>query len=199
MAKNSEKLKLRGFAVYPKTDRPYRYDQSAGRSVVDYDNGRYELNVALSAEQAEGFQKIIKAVAKEGGLKTVKNWPWKPEVDKDTGDETGRILFVAKQNAMSKDGTPKKISHYDASAERLPATFKLTTGSEVIMACRPGVYKTLGGGVTLYLDAVQVLNYVEYQGGENPFGKEDGSFVKSDDESEDEIIEENNEEENADF
>jgi hypothetical protein len=185
MAKPAEAFFLpRGAAVHPKTDKPYRYDAEAERSVPDPD-GAFEIKVAVSAEDAEAIQKRIKDFAKAEGLKTVKNWPWSDEIDRDSGEPTGRVLFKAKQYGKTKEGKAKFIAHYDSAAAPLPKDFKLTSGSEILTQVRPRAYKTLGGGVSLSLLAIQVLRYVEYN--RNPFKpQEDGEFRHEADEDEDE-------------
>jgi hypothetical protein len=164
-----------GQAVYPKTDRPYKYDKAAKRSVPDPD-GMYELNVALDAADAEEVIERLKEFAKEQGLKAVKNWPWKEEVDRETDEPTGRIIFKTKQYGKTKEGRSKRLLHADGAGNPLPKTFKLTSGSTVSVQVFPKTFKELGGGVKLSLEALQVLRYVEYDN--NPFkAREDAEFV----------------------
>lgn len=175
-----------GAAVYPKTDRPYKYDKAAKRSVPDPD-GMYELEVALDAADAEPVIEKLKEFAKEEGLKpsSVKNWPWKEEVDKETDEPTGRIIFKTKQYGKTREGATKRILHVDGGGSPLPKTFKLTSGSLISVQVRPKAFKELGGGVKLSLEGIQVLRYVEYDN--NPFkAREDAEFhAEPEDEADD--------------
>jgi hypothetical protein len=172
-----------GQAVYPKTDRPYKYDKAAKRSVPDPD-GMYKLEVALDAADAEPVIEQLKAFAKAEGLKSVKNWPWKEEVDKDTDEPTGRVIFKTKQYGKTREGATKRVLHADGAGRPLPKTFKLTSGSTVSVQVRPKTFKELGGGVKLSLEAIQVLRYVEYDN--NPFkAREDAEFVNEPEDVED--------------
>lgn len=180
MAKNdrpkSKNLKVKGIARYPKTHAPYKYDNASKKSVLDWDNGKFQLEVVVSADAAAPLMSEIKAAATEAGLDLdeVRNWPYKPEKDA-AGKKTGNVIFKATQYGKAKDGTKRKIAHYDAKAQMITGDFRLTGGSTVIMAARTNPFTQLGGGVSLYLDAVQVLKYAEYAGN-NPFSQEEGDF-----------------------
>lgn len=184
--KKVEKIYIRGIARYPKTDRAYKFDKAAKRSVPDPE-GKLSIEVIVDGEVAKSIEDKIKAHAKEGGLKiaTVKNWPFADELDKENDDEpTGRIVFKAWQYGSNKDGTIRKMGHFDSRGKALPSTFRLTSGSEVIIAVRPNAFKELGGGVNLYLDGVQVVKYVPYQGGNPGFGAVGDGEYYADDENE---------------
>jgi hypothetical protein len=198
--KKAPRLYIRGIARYTKTDKAYKFDKAAKKSVPDPD-GKLSIEVILDSEAAEAHQETIKNFAKEAGLKlaNVKNWPFKPELDKDNDDEpTGRIVFGAWQYGKSKDGATRKMVHVDSRGKVLPSGFRLTSGSEVIIAVRPNAYKELGGGVNLYLDGVQVVKYVERDG--NPgFGVvSDGEFTADDEDESDNAFTSNDSGEEAD-
>lgn len=180
------KLFLKGTARYPKTNTPYRYDKALKKSVVDEKEGKYTIEVVMPAPEAQSFIKAIEEVASEAGLKlkNVKNWPFKDEVDEDD-NETGNVIFKASNRATTKSGEKRSIAHFDAKAKPLGKDFKLTGGSTVIVAARPSAFKELGGGVTMYLDGVQVIKYVPYAGGNPGFTAQDG-FATDDDEDGDE-------------
>lgn len=179
------KFFIKGIARYPKTSTPYRYDKALKKSVVDLEKGKYQLEVIVEEETADKFIQQIKDYAVENGLKlkNVKNWPFKDEVDSDE-NETGRVIFKASNHATSKSGEKRSIAHFDAKAKPLGKDFKLTGGSEVIMACRPSTFKELGGGATLYLDGVQVIKYVPYEAANPGFTAQEG-FGSSDDDDDD--------------
>lgn len=178
MAKKNA-ISIRGKARWPKLDQPYKYDMAAQRSVPDPD-GKLSIDVIVDAGPAEKIITAIKAAAREGGLTKVKNWPYEPETDRETGEETGRTIFKAWQYGKKKDGSVRKMPHWDAKVEKLPDGFRLTSGSEVIISVRPSAYKTLGGGVCLYLDGVQVVKYVEPDGNPGFTAVDDGEFYRED-------------------
>lgn len=181
------KFFIRGIARYPKTSTPYRYDKAQKKSVVDLEKGKYQLEVIVPVDEAEKFIEQIKNFAVEGGLKlkNVKNWPFKDDVD-DDDNETGFVIFKASNHATSKDGSKRTIAHFDAKAKPLGKDFKLTGGSTVIMACRPSTFKELGGGVTMYLDGVQVIKYVPYEAANPGFTSQEGYGSDDDDDDGDE-------------
>lgn len=166
----------RGAAVYPKLDRPYTFDKTKSKSFPDPD-GKFEVSLALSEKDAEAFKSKIIAWAKAQGVKPekLKNMPWKNEEDKE-GEETGRVLFKFKQYGKNKDGTAKRIGHFDAKANPLVSSFKLTSGSTIIVGGSASLYKELGGGISLSVTAVQVIEYREYDVA-NPFGDEGDGYV----------------------
>mgnify|MGYP003333535624 CR=1 FL=1 len=160
---------IRGIAAYPKLNAPYRYDQTLRKSVVDHENGSYSVDIIVDAAAAKTVKAAIEAAAKTGGVKAIKNPPWTAEEDATTGEPTGRVRFKAKGYAKRKDGTPNRISHFDANARPMPADTRLTSGSDVRVQVYPRVFTALGGGVRLEINAVQVLRLVAYEG-HNPFG-----------------------------
>jgi hypothetical protein len=172
-------LKIKGVARYPKLHAPYVYVKADNKSVIDWEKGKFQLEVAMTEAEAAPFISAIKDAAVEGGLDLddVKNWPYKVEKDKETKKKTGNIIFKATQYGSSKDGKKRKIALFDAKAKGLPGDFRVTGGSIVNMAVRTNVFEQLGGGVNLYLDGVQILKYVPYEGANPGFAaEEEGDF-----------------------
>jgi hypothetical protein len=99
----------------------------------------------------------------------------------DANDKNnGKIIFNANQNHKSADGQYTfTVDMYDAEAkmiepDKLPSIGWGTKGNiSVSFFC--WTHKT-DKGVKLNLEAVQILDLVEY-GGENPFEAEQGSYV----------------------
>lgn len=177
----------RGVAVYPKLDKPRKWDDTAQRSVEALD-GKYEVSVALSSEVAEPLKASILNFAKAQGLKResdLKNVPWKAEVDKATDEETGRVLFKFTNYGTNRDGSLKRIPQFDAAAKPLAKSFRLTSGSEVKIAGTADYYvKGANKGIRLLVDGVQVLKFVE-QEMRNPFEAEEGFTGPTADEDDD--------------
>ena len=154
-----------GIAVYPKLDTPRKWSDLLNRSVDDIE-GKLEISVAFDATPAEKLKGQILDWAKTQGLKkeaSLKNVPWKDEVDKVTDDNTGRVLFKFTNYGTNRDGSLKRIPHWNAAATKvLGADFKLTSGSEIKVAGSADYYvKGANSGIRLIIDAVQVLKYVE--------------------------------------
>lgn len=168
--KKNKTLQIKGAAVHPKLDRPYRYDKKTKRSVPDAEEGEYSVKVALPKKEASEYIKQIDAIAKAAGVvpAKAKNMPYAPETDKE-GEETGRITFTCKGYATRRDGTPNKIMHWSAAGKPMPAGTRVGAGSLIRVDLWPKPFKELGGGVRLNINAVQVLKLEEYQA-RNPFG-----------------------------
>lgn len=183
MAAIKAKYFVRGIASYPKLHKAHKWDDAKNRSVPD-PNGEYETGIVLSEEDASKLQANVKQWAKDNNHKP-KKWPWRPEIDKATEEETGRVIFTAKQYAKDQDGEERKIPHVDAGGKPLPANFRLTGGSTIVAKVRPSFYKAQGGGIKLYLDAVQVVAYVEYEN-DHGFSAQEGYRASGEDTADDE-------------
>lgn len=175
---------IRGVARYAKTDKAYSFDKAQKKSVPD-PAGKLSLEVILSEQEAAKHIANVAEFAKEQGLKKYKNEPFAAEVDKETDEETGNVVFKAWQYGQSKDGSSRKMAHFDSKGKGLPSGFKLTNGSVVIMAVRPNAYKELGGGVNLYLDGVQVVKYREFDGNPGFGAVDDGEYIGGDEDEDD--------------
>ena len=92
-----------------------------------------------------------KKIAEGDGL-TIKN------KDDDRGD-----FGTLKQYARTKDGSPRKISVKDSQRNPFPNDKLIGNGSKVNVSYFPKEYTVYGGGVKGYLNAVQVVDLVEYK------------------------------------
>jgi len=97
------------------------------------------------------LDKANKKVAETDGL-TIKN----------KGDERGDFVTL-KQYARTKDGTPRAISVKDSQRNAFPSDKRVGNGSKVNVSYFPKEYTVYGGGVKGYLNAVQVIDLVEYK------------------------------------
>ena len=108
-----------------------------------------------------------------------------PEYD-DDGEETGNLVFKFKMNAQfKKKGTEEVIKMspqiFDAKGNKVKTVPNIGAGSVIKVNFAPDGYYTDAAhmaGITLRLNAVQILELVEFGGGGNAgsygFGKEDG-------------------------
>lgn len=169
----------RGVAVFPKTRVPVLYNKALKKSEENWKDGKFELKLALEGEVAEQEKNKIIAFAEAQGLdiEEVKNWPFSAEKVKDEDGKltkTGRTLFNFKGYATKRDGSKNRIVHFNAAAKPLALSFVLTGGSEVKVTAIMKAFKELGGGVSLVMDAVQVLKYAEMDARNPGFDAEDG-------------------------
>lgn len=165
--------------------------------------GNYSITIAYEEDDPEflRFKKKVEAAAKAAKeaeiessslkgakLKRLKDatvfCPIKPELDDETGEETGRWLLSAKSAAEytnKKTGKVVKmdIPIFNAKTERIKGKTGFARGSQVKLRVTVAPFSMISdadkAGVTFYLDAVQLLKLVEYQGGgSDGFDEEDG-------------------------
>lgn len=153
--------------------------------------GEYRIKLKLEGLPAtslialidDAFEKAIALMAEEKAIAVKKikraDKPYKAETDQE-GNETGAYLFTFKQRALItlKDGTTKKIKVdvVDAKKKALPASTPVYGGSEVKVAYEalPFYTAAVGAGLTLRLNAVQVLTLVSAGQRDHGFGEEEG-------------------------
>lgn len=161
-------------------------------------DGEYKVNLVLEATKAQDLMKQLDKVQAENyakakeenpkkAAKIIDQNPYEEEVD-DGGNETGNIIFKFKMKARGQtrngetferkpslvDGKGKPITNRD---------FKIGNGSELAVAFETIPYyipATNIASVALRLKAVQIVNLLEYGGGET-FGFEsyEGGFDAS--------------------
>lgn len=171
-----------GTARYAKLDQPYYFDKKAKKSVADPTGKQHgsalTVEVVMSEEAAAPIIAKCKDVAEAAGLDLdeVKNWPFSKEKDKDTKKPTGNIVFKLKKYALNKEGTPNKVLFVDSKLKPIPRGFRLTSGSTIRVNGYFSPFEELGGGVSLRLDSVQVLKYVERSGSTDGFTAEDDGY-----------------------
>lgn len=158
MSKAVKAVSPKGVASWPKFNKPdTRFDAE----------GVYKVGLVVPPKEAKAFQDQIQEVfeAEFGKAKLAKAiMPFKE-------DEDGNIVF----NFKSKN-KPMMVD-----SQGTPIKEELNVASGSVLKVGTGINPWNAGGkigVTLYLNAVQVITYVEYSG--NPFGKEEGGFEVSD-------------------
>lgn len=146
----------KGRAVYPSIIRPdTRYNEE----------GVYKTGLEMSAKDAEKFVEDLKACyTEEFGAKKLASakLPFKKNDD-------GSIVFNFKSKNAPKIFDAKGNPIKDASDLRVGG------GSVIKVAGAMKAYNAGGStGVTCYLNSVQIIDLVEYNG--SPFGAEEGGF-----------------------
>jgi hypothetical protein len=153
-----------GTAVFPKLDKVDVYQPKNAKGQNSGEEKRtWNTRVKYGDEDHRAIDAWLKKLAKDAGLTSVANWPWKK--DKKTGELT----------LMVSSGEEYKPGLYDAKNKKLPEGTVIGGGSRIKVNVSPFVYEGLGGGIKLYLNAVQVIKLE--RGGANgvsPFEEEEG-------------------------
>lgn len=182
----------KGVAIYPHLNKPETKFNAAGvydcRVRLDPKDKEVEALVSKLEKLRDSFYDETTAALKESGKaakakKLKKRDVFTDDVDAD-GEETGLIVLKAKTTASGtgKDGKPWKRSPllFDAKGTKLVNAPLVYGGSEVKVAAtaRPYLMESSGEiGVTLYLDAVQIIKLVTGTGqsaDDFGFGEEEG-------------------------
>jgi len=166
-------------ALYPRIDKPYRFDNTENRSIPcdPLDEGAvYEMSFEMTKDQAK---ELFKAMAEAYQEKREDKWPEKLDMP-FTKNDAGMYVGKAKLKAAYGKETTNKPAQFDAKTNKLPEDFRLTTGSTVNLAVIFVPYHMRDHGVSLRLKAVQVVKLAEQREATNPFGEVDGFDAKDD-------------------
>lgn len=196
----------KGTAIYPKLDKPdtkfdadgvyevkLKFDPAATDGVIGKTSATWaEIVEKAEAVRDEFLASTKKELAAGDGKQKLKaknitalDFGNEQDVD-DDGNETGLIVIKAKMKASGtskKDGKPwtRKPTLFDAKGKPLPANAPpIWGGSQLKVAAEAAPYynaKDNVVGVTLRLNAVQVIELVSGQGRTASafgFGEEDG-------------------------
>lgn len=163
MAKVNKTLPV-ATAVFPKLNKVDVYQPKNAKGQASGPEKRtWNTRLKFTDEDHREVDAWLKKLAKDAGLKSVANWPWKK--DKKTGEIT----------LMVSSGEEYKPGLYDAKNQPLPEGVIIGGGSQIKTNVSPFVYEGLGGGIKLYLNAVQVVKLERGGGaGVSPFEEEDG-------------------------
>ncbi len=117
---------------------------------------KYMIDVIF--EKGGEWDPLCKKIMEVSRAKGYANKPIKPEKD-DMDQPTGRFFITFKTAAQF----PPRV--FDRFGTVIPPEVLVGNGSKVRVAYRENEYKGLGGGFNFYLNAVQVIELVEYSGG----------------------------------
>ena len=124
--------------------------------------GKYKCDLMVSKEAASDMMTKAKEIfIEEFGEKSLKTakWPFQPD------EESGGVRFRAKSS--------KKPVLYDAKGKVIKDELNIGNGSQLKLSGVMSTYNAGGStGVTMYLNAVQVIDLVEYGG--TDFTEEEG-------------------------
>jgi hypothetical protein len=126
---------------------------------------KYQIDVVFSVEDlawkewAGNIKKQIDALPaqtdKRTGQALAKQMPIKRELDIND-QPTGKFYCTF------KTGSKYAPKVFDKFGKEIPKDIMIGNGSKVCVNCTPAPYTAFGGGIALYLNAVQVLDLVEY-------------------------------------
>jgi hypothetical protein len=191
----SEKKKLESFttpagiAKYPRLNKPETEVNGQALETPRFkvalvldesEPGVPEFKAKLEAEHAAAIaaaDKKRKADPKRKNKPLSVNETIKAHLD-DNGDPIeGKFEIVAKTQAVTKDGTPKVMRMFDAKGK--PTKANVGGGSKLKLNISTQPHDTnLGAGLSIYLNAVQILDLKQFSGGGDAkgfgFGEEEG-------------------------
>ena len=176
-------------ALWPKINRPYRFDNKEKRSVpcdATDDQAKYEIDFRMNKGQA---QDLWKAMSGAYASQKQESWPDKIKNPFKKEEEGGTFTFKSKLSAAYNGNATPAPAQYDAKNKQLDERFELTTGSTVNerVVFVPYSIDKDRTGVSLRLKGVQVTNYVPRKS-ISPFKAVDG--FTSEDSSDDNPFEE---------
>ena len=178
-------------ALWPKINRPYRFDNKEKRSVpcdATDDQAKYEIDFRMNKGQA---QDLWKAMSGAYASQKQESWPDKIKNPFKKEEEGGTFTFKSKLSAAYNGNATPAPAQYDAKNKQLDESFELTTGSTVNVAVVfvPYSIDKDRTGVSLRLKGVQVTNYVPRKS-ISPFKAVDGftSEGSSDDNPFEEVV-----------
>lgn len=167
---------------------PNTNHKEAGEFSIDLllnpeDDGVAELKAMLDAEVQKALTNAIAAEPKKAAAikKYTLTSPLKVDVDRETAEPTGKLLFRASEDATWTDR--KTNESKDRTIDILNAKLNKLVKPKVGRGSIAKVAFTLNGycvhglqrvGVKAYLKAVQILKLEEYGGGTYGFGAEEG-------------------------
>jgi hypothetical protein len=156
-----------GVAQYPSLNAPNtRFD----------DDGVYKVNLILEQEDGDELSKQLTEYRDRAASQVKKgkkplsmaNLPFEPETDKDTDEPTGRWIFKFKMNATYKDKQGKivEVRPNLFGPDLKPTKANIGGGSRLCVAAKvfPWLVPSLGLGISLRLQAVQVIEAMAYGG-----------------------------------
>ena len=193
----------KGMAMYPYLKNPETYE---GNEIG------YTIQLILNEKDTQSFIAILEkelSVAQKAPFFEGKKWARTPHLSYRENND-GDIVFKFKTKHVIKtkngDEIKRTVPIFDSKGKPIDVT--IGNGSIVRLAYTIVPYhkSSTNNGLTLYLDAVQVINLVEYQGTHSTaeaFGFEEEEGYSSDDEQAEVIDDlddiENNEDDSGDF
>jgi hypothetical protein len=127
-------------------------------------DGTYKITLILDPKSEEhlGLLRCLKAhledAQKELKIEKAKNLPWRRHLRTEDKSDTGKFEVTFKSQF------PPRV--FDAVGNKVTGDLNVGNGSVVKVAYKWAPYAGFGGGVALYFQAIQIIELVEYAGGE---------------------------------
>lgn len=157
----------------PKGLLEWTFITGQGKENYNKDGYIYTTDLILAGEEAEGLKGDISNFFKEnfGAKANCKSAGYK-----DLDDGTTKFTF--KTGATFKDGTPTKITTFNAAGSQFElGDTKIGNGSTGVVFFDMGAYTNgASKGVSLYLKAIQIASLVEYSAVPTQAGAIEGDF-----------------------
>ena len=153
-----------GEAVYPHLNELNVFKPEKGE-----EQRNYKTYVRYDDETRAKVEAMLMEAAKKIGHPNPKATPWK-EI-KVPGGEDGETETVL----QAKSGEKRRPTLFDAKNQTIPVSVIVGGGSKIRLDVSVNYYKGFGGGINLYINAVQVLELVE--GGEKSRFEETEGFA----------------------
>lgn len=162
-------------AMWPRINRTYKFDAKDKKSVPcdAFDDGAaYTLQFRMTEAQAKELYKRMKTAY---AAKQAENSEWPDKFPMPfKKDADGSFTHKAKLKGAYGAEATRKPAQYSASNKKLDDDFLLTNGSTVNIAVVFTPYNgAMGAGVSLRLDAVQVIDLKPMEE-QSPFGAVEG-------------------------
>ena len=170
----------KGKAVYPRIDNPDTKFNEDGVYTCKLHVSEADYNAFKESYDAM-FERAYKKECEEKG-KTLRKAASSPVRVTDDGDYEIYAKQVAKRNT-SKGLIEFSVAVYDSQGNKMDSAPKIGSGSTLRASVEPSFWfvSSQGFGCTLRLRAVQVIDLVEYGGGNNSesfgFDGVEGGFV----------------------
>jgi hypothetical protein len=170
MANKITKILPAGIAVFPKLSEVdvYQPVDKKGRP-SGAEKRRYITRVKFNDEDHRTVDAFLKKCAKELGVEDGK-LPWK----KNKKDNTLELVATS--------GEKYRPPVFDAKNRKVPTSVVIGGGSKIKLDVSVNAYEGFGGGINLYINAVQLLDLKESSFGKSNFEETEG-FASDDKDS----------------
>jgi hypothetical protein len=126
--------------------------------------GQYKITLVLDLKNNEEHRQFLRTckgyVEETANLlkKKIEKMPWRKHLRREDKSDTGMY------EVTFKSGYAPRV--FDAAGNKINGDLNVGNGSVVKVAYAWAPYEGFGGGVVLYFQALQILELVEYAGGE---------------------------------
>lgn len=159
---------IKGEAVWPKLDVPDSYTAPGAKEPKVF----YKTNIKVSDEDLKRLKAQFTKVARDFLEAEGEDLDdeWRPKLPFQKDKETKEVTIIATSGAKYKPPL------FDSRNRRMPDDVAVGGGSVIKVNVTVNPYPMQGGGVNLYINAIQVLDLKEKAGfnGKSPFDEEDG-------------------------